>query len=113
MQQLRPLKPKLNKLLRNFDDCFRRKDTRSQLPVYITGQSSDLPQKSVKPIAVKAGVAPRTLQEFLSQHQWYEDRMREKLQTIIRDEHFGPTTSGIGFRMGSSHVPQNRLYKRR
>ena len=95
VQQLRRLKPKLNKFLRNFDDCFGRKDTRSHLPVYITGQLSDLPQKSVEPIAVKAGVAPRTLQEFLSQHQWDEDRMREKLQKIVRDEHAGPHSVGI------------------
>ena len=95
VQQLRRLKPKLNKFLRHFDDCFGRKDTRSHLPVYITGQLSDLPQKSVEPIAVKAGVAPRTLQEFLSQHQWDEDRMREKLQRIIRDEHSGPHSVAI------------------
>ena len=40
VQELRRLKPKLNKFLRNFDDCFGRKDTRSHLPVYITGQLS-------------------------------------------------------------------------
>jgi SRSO17 transposase len=95
VQQLRRLKPKLNKFLREFDDCFGRKDTRSHLPVYITGQLSDLPQKSVEPIAVKAGIAPRTLQEFLSQHQWDEDRLRDTLQRIVRDEHAGPHSIGI------------------
>jgi SRSO17 transposase len=94
-KQLRRLKPKLNQFLRNFEDCFDRKDTRSHLPVYITGQLSDLPQKSVEPIAVKAGVAPRTLQEFLSQHQWDEDRMRDTLQKIVRDQHAGPHSIGI------------------
>jgi SRSO17 transposase len=65
--QLRRLKPKLSQFLKAFDDCFARKDTRAHLPVYISGQLSDLPDKSVEPIAVEAGVAPRTLQEFLSQ----------------------------------------------
>lgn len=58
VQTLRRLKPKLDRFLREFDDCFPRKDTRAHLPIYISGQLSDLPQKSVEPIAIKAGVAP-------------------------------------------------------
>ena len=67
--QLRQLKPELNKFLRQFDGCFPRKDTRSHPPVYISGQLSGLERKSVEPISVEADVAPRTLQEFLSQHR--------------------------------------------
>src|SRR5260370_31443272 len=93
--QLRRLKPKLSQFLKTFDDCFARKDTRAHLPVYIAGQLSDLPDKSVEPIAVKAGVAPRTLQEFLSQLQWDHDRMRDRLQEIVVSEHGGTNTIGI------------------
>src|SRR6516165_10383832 len=92
---LRQLRGKLTRFLGRFDDCFQRKDTRAHLPVYIKGQLSDLPDKSVEPIAVKAGIAPRTLQEFLSQLQWDDDRMRDRLQEIVRDEHAGAQTIGI------------------
>jgi SRSO17 transposase len=93
--QIRLLKPKLNQFLHLFDDCFARKDTRAHLPVYIAGQLSDLPDKSVEPIAVKAGVPPRTLQEFLSQLRWDEDQMRDRLQDLVRTRHAGPHTLGI------------------
>lgn len=93
--ELRRLKPRLSGFLKRFDDCFQRKDTRAHLPTYIRGQLSDLPDKSVEPIAVKAGVAPRTLQEFLSQLRWDEDRMRDRLHSIVRTEHAGPRAIGI------------------
>jgi SRSO17 transposase len=93
--QLRRLKPKLNAFLKRFDDCFQRKDTRAHLPTYITGQLSDLPDKSVEPMAIKAGVAPRTLQEFLSQLRWDDDHMRDRLQEIVRTEHAGPRAIGL------------------
>ena len=59
-QQLRQLKPKLRQFLSQFDDRFLRKDTPSHLPTYVEGQLSSLQDKSVEPIAFKAGVAPRT-----------------------------------------------------
>src|SRR3954466_11290613 len=88
--QIRKLKPAPKKLLKRFDDCFPRKDTRAHLPVYVSGQLSDLPEKSVEPIAIHAGVPPRTSQEFLSQHRWDHGRARDGVQRIVRDEHAGP-----------------------
>jgi SRSO17 transposase len=93
--QLRKLKPELKKFLKLFDDCFPRKDTRAHLPVYIRGQLSGLERKSVEPIAVEAGVPPRTLQEFLSQLRWPEDDLRIRLHEVVREEHLGPRTIGI------------------
>jgi len=93
--QMRKLKPRLRWFLRRFDDCFPRKDTRAHLPTYVAGQLSDLSEKSVEPIALRAGVAPRTLQEFLSQHCWDHDKARDRLQQIVRDEHAGPNTIGL------------------
>jgi SRSO17 transposase len=95
VQQVRKLKPKLRQFLKRFDDCFPRKDTRAHLPVYVAGQLSDIPEKSVEPIAINAGVPVRTLQEFLSQHRWDHDRARDRLQHIVRDEHSGPHATGI------------------
>lgn len=93
--RLRKLKPKLGQFLKRFDDCFPRKDTRAHLPVYVRGQLSDIPEKSVEPIAINAGVPVRTLQEFLSQHVWDDDRARDRLQHIVRDEHAGPNAVGV------------------
>jgi SRSO17 transposase len=95
VQELRRFKPELSKYLKRFDHCFPRKDTRAHLPVYVTGQLSDLPRKSIEPIAVEAGVAPRTLQEFVSQHRWEENRARDQLQEMVRFEHAGPHSIGI------------------
>lgn len=93
--QLRKLRSRLRQYLTRFGDCFPRKDTRAHLPVYVSGQLSDLPEKSVEPIAINAGVAPRTLQEFLSQHAWDHDKARDRLQHIVRDEHAGPNSIAI------------------
>jgi SRSO17 transposase len=93
--QIRQLGPKLKRFLKQFDDCFSRKDTREHLPVFIKGQLSDLPEKSVEPIAVEAGVAPRTLQEFLSLLKWDQDQMRDRLQAIVRTEHAGRHAIGM------------------
>src|SRR5436305_7755179 len=92
--QIRKLKPALKKFLKRFDRCFPRKDTRAHLPVYISGQLSDIPEKSVEPIALNAGVPVRTLQEFLSQHRWDHDKARDRLQHVVRDEHAGPRSIG-------------------
>lgn len=93
--QIRGLKPMLTRYLKQFDDCFARGDTRTHLPVYVEGQLSDLPAKSCEPIALAADVAPRTLQEFLSQHKWDEQRMRDRVQQLVASEHAGPNSIGI------------------
>ena len=95
VQQIRKLRPKLKKFLKRFDHGSPRKDTRAHLPVYVSGQLSEIPEKSVEPIALNAGVPVRTLQEFLSQHRWDHDLLRDQLQHIVRDEHAGPHSIGI------------------
>src|SRR6516165_1422870 len=95
VDEIRRLEPQLTKFLDLFHDCFSRKDTRAHLGVYVRGQLSDLPEKSVEPIALDAGVAPRTLQEFLSQHRWDDDRLRDRLQHLVAAEHQGPNIVGI------------------
>jgi SRSO17 transposase len=94
-QKIRQLKPMLRRYLGEFDDCFARKDTRAHLSKYVEGQLSDLGRKSVEPIAMKVGVPVRTLQEFLSQHSWDNERMRNRLQEIVVRDHAGPNSIGI------------------
>ncbi len=93
--QIRSLLPRLTQYLSQFADCFRRRDTREHLSVYVQGQLSDLREKSVEPIALKAGVAPRTLQEFVASYRWDEDSLRERLQTIVGSDHAGSRSIGI------------------
>jgi len=93
--QVRQLKPLLTRYLKRFDDCFARKDTRAHLPTYVSGQLSDLPAKSCEPIALAAGVPPRTLQEFLAQHRWDEDAVRRRLHQIVVRDHAGPNSVGV------------------
>lgn len=53
------------------------------------GQLSDLPRKSIEPIALEAGTPVQSLQEFLSIHRWeYQaaaTRLRERVQKKYRD----------------------------
>lgn len=44
---------------------------------------------------MEADVAPRTLQEFLSQLKWGEDHLRDRLQRLVAVEHPGPHTIGL------------------
>ena len=94
VDQIRQLESKLRQFLDYFGVTIHRKDTRAHLGVYVRGQLSDLPEKSVEPIALDADVAPRTLQEFLAQHRWPEDDLRERLQKLVASEHQGPHTIG-------------------
>jgi SRSO17 transposase len=94
-RQIRQLKPQLQEYLRQFDDCFPRRDTRAHLPVYVEGQLSDLAQKSVEPIALNGGVPPRTLQQFLASFTWDEDLMRQRLHDIVARDHPSPHAIGI------------------
>lgn len=93
--QIRRLGPKLKRFLGRFDDCFSRRNTRQHLLMYVRGQLSDLPRKSVEPIALRSGVAVRTLQEFLSQHQWDHSRMVDRLHQLVATQHSDGETIGI------------------
>ena len=66
--------------LRLFEDCVAYQPTVAHLHSYCRGLLSDLPRKSVEPIALACGTAVRTLQEFLRDHVWDQDRMRDLLQ---------------------------------
>src|SRR4051794_38971968 len=95
VQQICQLKPKLTRFLRQFDDCFPRKDTRAHLAISITGQLSDRPQKIVDPTALKAGAPPPTLLQFFAQLRWSEDKLCDRLQEIVRPRHAGEKTIGL------------------
>jgi SRSO17 transposase len=95
VNQIRGIKNRLHHYLQEFSDCFSRKDTRAHLKTYVSGQMSNLERKSVEPIALEAGMPARTLQEFLSQHSWDHDRMRDQLQALVVGEHGGANSIGL------------------
>ena len=66
--------------LRLFAGCFAQQRTREHLLAYCRGLLSDLPRKSVEPIALTAGIAVRTLQVFLKSSVWDHCRLRDLLQ---------------------------------
>ena len=94
-RQIQRLRPMLNKFLRQFDDCFGRSEPVEHLRTYVTGQLSDLPRKSLEPIADAAGERPRNLQQFLSLHAWDEARMRDLLQQRVARDHGHPVSIGV------------------
>lgn len=98
--QIKSLGPALTAFLGEFDDCFANADTRAHLPHYVHGQLSDLPRKSVEPMAIAAGVPPRTLQEFLSLSDWDHGLLRDRVQQVLARDHAEPTPSPT--RSGSS-----------
>jgi SRSO17 transposase len=85
----------LKTFLAEFDDCFARSESRERLRNYIGGQVSDLPRKSIEPIALAAGIPPRTLQCFLATAQWDEHRMRDRIQWIVARDHAHPQAIGV------------------
>lgn len=92
---LKSFLPELQRFTARFQDCFSDRRSRDHLPVYLRGQLSDLDRKSIEPIALAAGIPPRTLQEFLSSLSWDHERMRDRLQQIVAVEHCGRTTVGL------------------
>ncbi len=66
--------------LRLFEDCIVYQPTIAHLHSYCRGLLSDLPRKSIEPIALACGTAVRSLQEFLRDHVWNQFRMRDQLQ---------------------------------
>ena len=89
VEQILSLGPELADFLDEFADCFGRSEPRCHLAEYVRGQLSELPRKSVEPIA------PRTLQEFLRTDVWDHLRMRDRVQQIVVGDHDEPQRIGI------------------
>jgi len=81
--------------LDEFDDCFGRSEPRSHLANYVRGQLSNLPRKSAEPLAIFAGVAPRTLQEFLGTDEWDHEKLRDRTQQIAARDHADDQAIGV------------------
>jgi len=95
VKQIKTLGKELKVFLGAFSDCFGRSEPRHHLQTYVAGQLSDLRRKSAEPMALAAGIPPRTLQCFLSSVRWDELRMRDRLQWIVARDHSHPHAIGV------------------
>lgn len=91
--QIAGLGPALGEFLGGFRRCFSRLPTFGHLGTYCRGLLSDLPRKSVEPIALASGAAVRTLQEFLADHVWDQDAVLSRLQRRTVERHL-PSPGG-------------------
>src|SRR3954469_22230760 len=85
-QQLADLGPALADFLDRFLFCCGYTQTFAHLGTYVRGLLSDLPRKSVEPIALEAGTPVRTLQEFLKDHAWDFACVRDRLATFASEQ---------------------------
>ena len=88
-----------------FHDCFVRSQQRLLGLGYLRGLVSDIPRKSIEPIALAFGgeTKVRSMQNFLSRYPWDENKMLERSHTLLRQS--------IGEREGmycldSSEIPK-------
>ncbi len=79
-QEIAGLGPAFTSYLGRFRTCLGQKRTAAHFDTYCRGLLSDLPRKSVEPIALEAGTAVRTLQEFLVTARWDHEAARTVLQ---------------------------------
>ena len=95
VDQILGLGTELADYLAAFADSFGRSEPRRKLETYVRGQLGELPRKSVEPMALAAGMKPRTLQEFLASDAWDEDRLAAQLQRLVARDHADPQAIGV------------------
>jgi SRSO17 transposase len=82
-EQIEELGPAFADYLQQFLFCCDYTQTFHLLEVYCKGLLSDLPRKSAEPIALASGTAVRTLQEFLKDHAWSHQHVRDTLRQHV------------------------------
>jgi SRSO17 transposase len=85
-QDVARLAPAFASFLQHFRPCFLQRRTATHFDSYCQGLLSDLPRKSVEPIALACGTAVRTLQEFLTTAAWDHEQARDRLQRRLAEQ---------------------------
>jgi SRSO17 transposase len=104
LNQIATLGKKLVKFLERFADCFKQAKATDLLQAYVSGQLSSIARKSIEPMALATGTAPRTLQRFVESLPWDEERLRDQCQTIVAQEHRHPQAIGL---IDESGIPKS------
>lgn len=95
IQELKKLRPALKRYVARFVDCIKTKPSRGHLETYVAGQLGPLERKSVEPIALEAGVPPRSLQQFLAVHRWDEQAVARRHRELVRRDHGDKNAIGV------------------
>src|SRR5262245_16373396 len=95
-KQIEALGPALADFLEQFLFCCGYTQTFAHLGVYCRGLLSNLERKTCEPIAVAAGIPVRTRQEFMRDHDWNEDKVRDLLQRHVVSTLAGLPDGGTG-----------------
>src|SRR5215204_6139497 len=95
-QEITDLGPAFAAYLRRFRGCFGQGRTAGHFDTYCRGLLTDLARKSVEPIALAAGTAVRTLQEFLVTARWDHAAARDTLQADLAGVLAGLPTDPLG-----------------
>ena len=105
--QIRSLQPELAALVESFRPYMKRASNFGHLLAYVLGLLADLKRKSIEPIALAAGMAVRTLQEFLSFLDWDHEAANDHLQRLVMDRHGCERAVGVFDACG--HAKQGRM----
>lgn len=85
----------LRQFLLLFADCFHSTAGRTLMRTYVGGLLSDIQRKNCEAIALTFGTAPRTLQRLLESIQWDEQKLRDRTQQIIAQQHAHKEAIGL------------------
>jgi SRSO17 transposase len=95
-QEIVELGPAFARYLEQYRACFLQNRTAAHFGTFCRGLLSDLPRKSVEPIALEAGTAVRTLQEFLATAQWDHEQARDRLHQRFAEVLAGIAADDLG-----------------
>jgi SRSO17 transposase len=95
-QEIAELGPAFARFLGRYRGAFLQRRTAKHFDNYCRGLLSDLPRKSVEPIALSCGTAVRTLQEFLVTAHWDHEATRDHLQRHLAEVVNEVPGDGIG-----------------
>lgn len=95
LQEIASLGKMLAQFLSLFADCFHGQKGRRLLTAYVRGLLSNIGRKNVEAIALKQGVAPRTLQRFLESIHWDHDEVLRRCRQLVVAEHSDPDAIGV------------------
>jgi SRSO17 transposase len=90
------LGPAFAAYLRRFRGSLGQDRTAAHFGTYCRGLLSDLPRKTAEPIALTAGTAVRTLQEFLVTARWDHESARATLQRHLAEVLADLPTDSLG-----------------
>src|SRR5690606_2529415 len=82
-QDVQALRPQLAAFVDQFKACFARADQHAWAHAYLQGLLSDLPRKSIEPIALAFGLSIRSLQAFIGNSPWAYEPLLVQQQALM------------------------------